>query len=314
MTPVTEMFDVLWPDRLGALLSPYALAVNVPYAVAFAAVAAEVAWLARRPGPGRRRILGSAATATGMAAGAFLVGIAYTAVFTGLWRAVAAVRWEAAADVWEAYPLVGMAATFVAWDLSGWVYHLIGHRTRVGWAAHQAHHSGADYDATLGLRQSWAPFHGLLHHPLLALLGFDVRVVIVCAAVSNCWQVLEHTSLPLRFPRWFEAVVMTPAAHRHHHGRDGALVNVGPFFTIWDRLAGTWVSPDAPAPSAYGPVRPASRNPVAIELGGWAQLARGRRGRAAVAIQAGQGGGQRAGLRSRQTVGAPGRLGVAHRR
>ena len=344
MTPVTEMFDALWPDRLGTLLSPYALAVNVPYAVAVAGVAAEVAWLARRPGPARRRILGSAATATGMAAGAFLVGIAYTAVFTGLWRAVAAFRWEAAADAWEAYPLVGVAATFVAWDFSGWVYHLIGHRTRVGWAAHQAHHSGPDYDATLGLRQSWAPFHGLLHHPLLALLGFDVRVVIVCAAVSNCWQVLEHTSLPVRFPRWFEAVVMTPAAHRHHHGRDGALVNVGPFFTIWDRLAGTWVPPDAPAPAAYGPARPASGNPVAIELAGWAQLAHARRRRAATALRPregdgrsadlaalragegegrsagvsavhrGQGDGHHPGLRPGPAIGTPGGLGVAHRR
>ena len=122
------------------------------------------------------------------------------------------------------------------------------------------------------LRQSWAPFHGLLHHPLLALAGFDIRVVIVCAAVSNCWQVLEHTSLPVRFPRWFEAVVMTPAAHRHHHARGGGLANVGPFLTCWDRLAGTWVPPDAPAPTAYGPSRPAPANPLAIEVAGWRAL------------------------------------------
>jgi sterol desaturase/sphingolipid hydroxylase (fatty acid hydroxylase superfamily) len=276
-----DLLPRLWPDGLSVLVTPYSLAVNIPYAVAFAGVAAEVAWLARRPGPTRHRILTSAATAAGMAGGAFAVGFLYTAVFRVLWEAVAVVRWEAAASFWADHPVAGVAATFVAWDFSGWVYHLIGHRTRIGWAAHQAHHSGSDYDATLGLRQSWAPFHGLLHHPLLALLGFDIRVVIVCAAVSNCWQVLEHTSLPIRFPRWVEAVVMTPAAHRHHHGRDGGLVNVGPFFTVWDRLAGTWVAPDAPAPAAYGPARPASANPVTVELAGWAQLARHLRRRSA---------------------------------
>lgn len=138
----------------------------------------------------------------------------------------------------------------MAWDLSGWVYHLIGHRTRIGWAAHQPHHTREGYDATLGLRQSSAPFHGLLHHPLLALTGFDLRVIVVCAAVSNCWQVLEHTSLPIRFPRWFEANVMTPTAHRHHHGRHGGSVNLGPLFTWWDRLTGTWMSPDVPAPTS----------------------------------------------------------------
>jgi sterol desaturase/sphingolipid hydroxylase (fatty acid hydroxylase superfamily) len=269
---VRAIFEAFSLQRLLDLATPYNLAVNVPYAVAFAGVAAEVAWLARRAGPLRSRVLRSAATATTMAAGALVVGILYTAVFRFLWEMVAALRWEAAAAFWRAHPVVGVVAAFVAWDFSGWVYHLIGHRTRIGWAAHQAHHSGPDYDATLGLRQSWAPFHGLVHHPLLALLGFDLRVVIVCAAVSNCWQVLEHTSLPIRFPWWFEALVMTPAAHRHHHGRDGGLVNVGPFFTVWDRLAGTWVSPDAPAPLAYGPARPGSSNPVTVELAGWLQL------------------------------------------
>lgn len=46
------------------------------------------------------------------------------------------------------------------------------------------------------------PFHALLPHPFLALAGLDLRTIVVCAAVSNGWQVLEHTSLPVRFPGW----------------------------------------------------------------------------------------------------------------
>ena len=222
----TDVLNVEWLTRRLSDASSHELAVNVPYALAFACVGAEVAWLAaRRQGPARAAILRSAGTATGMAAGAFAVGFLYTAVLRFLWELVATQRWGGAGAFWPDHPLIGAAATFVAWDFSGWLYHLIGHRTRVGWAAHQPHHTGEGFDATLGLRQSWAPFHGLVHHPLLALAGFDLRVVIVCAAVSNCWQVLEHTSLPVRFPRWLEAHVMTPAAHRHHHGRDGGAVN-----------------------------------------------------------------------------------------
>ncbi len=156
-----------------------------------------------------------------MAAGALVVGLAYTPVLRFLWQAMARHRFEPAVALWQAHPVLGAAAAFVSWDLAGWLYHLVGHRTRLGWAAHQPHHSGAGYDATLGLRQTWVPFHGLVHQPLLALVGFDLRVIVVCAAVSNCWQVLEHTSFDVRFPRWFAAVVMTPAAHRHHHGREG---------------------------------------------------------------------------------------------
>ena len=275
------MSELRWLASLLDSATPEALATSVAYALAFALVTAEVAWLARRPGPARRAVLTSAATATAMAAGAFGVGVLYTAALRFLWDAVATLRWEPAAAFWAGHPVVGAAVTFVAWDLSGWLYHVVGHRTRIGWAAHQPHHSGEAYDATLGLRQSWAPFHGLLHQPLLALAGFDLRVVFVCAAVSNCWQVLEHTSLPVRFPRWLAATVMTPAAHRHHHGRDGGLVNLGPFFTCWDRLAGTWVPADHPAPTAYGPRVRSPANPVAVELAGWVELVRAHRARRA---------------------------------
>jgi sterol desaturase/sphingolipid hydroxylase (fatty acid hydroxylase superfamily) len=260
-------------DRLLEGATPYALAVSASYAVVLAAVAAEVAWLAR--GPGRRRVLVATATAAAMATGALIVSVPYSAAFRVLWEAMARWRWDGAAEAWEAHPIVGAVAAFVAWDLSGWVYHLIGHRTRIGWAAHQPHHTGPDFDATLGLRQSWLPVHGLVCHPPLALAGFDLRVILVCAALSSCWQVLEHTSLELRFPRWFAAVVMTPAAHRHHHGRSAAVANLGPVLTIWDRLAGTWVPPDTPAPEVYG-LPASSSNPVTVELAGWRQLARRR--------------------------------------
>jgi sterol desaturase/sphingolipid hydroxylase (fatty acid hydroxylase superfamily) len=259
-------------DRLTA----YTLAVNLPYALAVVLVAAEVAWLARAPGPGRRVVLRSAATAAGMGSGALVVGVVYTALLRWSWAALVPYRLEPAAELWEAVPMLGAVAAFVAWDAVGWGYHAVGHRTRWGWAAHQAHHTGSAYDATLGLRQTWTPFHGLLLHPLLALAGFDLRTIVVCAAVSNCWQVLEHTSLPVRFPAWFAAQVMTPAAHRHHHGRGSEGVNLGPLFTWWDRLAGTWVPPETPVPVTYGPVVPASANPVRIQVEGWRSLARHR--------------------------------------
>jgi sterol desaturase/sphingolipid hydroxylase (fatty acid hydroxylase superfamily) len=268
-----SLADLLGSSLLRAAVTPYALAVNLPYALAVLFVTAEVAWLARPGSPVRGRVLRTAPTAAVMAAGAFAVGLAYTRLLRVLWAFVATARWDALAAFWRHHPVLGAVAAFVAWDCSGWVYHLIGHRTRVGWAAHSPHHSGPDYDATLGLRESWAPFHGLLHHPLLALLGFDLRVIVVCAAVSNAWQVFEHTSLPVAFPRWFAAVVMTPGAHRHHHGRDGGAVNLGPFLTVWDRLAGTWVPASVPAPVAYGPRVPASRNPFAIQAAGWRALA-----------------------------------------
>jgi len=246
--------------------SAYELAVNLPYAVAIVFVLAESGWLARRRAD-RRDVLGRLATAATMALGAALVGVAYTAALRQLWSAF---HLDATARLWDGRPVVHAVAAFVAWDLAGWLYHRIGHGTRVGWAAHQVHHTAEAYDATLGLRQTWFPFHGLLLHPLLALAGFDLTTVVVCAAISNCWQVLEHTSAPVRLPRSIEAVLVTPAAHRHHHGTHGGQVNLGPVLTIWDRMAGTWRPPSGPAPATYG--RPSSSNPLAVELSGWRDL------------------------------------------
>jgi sterol desaturase/sphingolipid hydroxylase (fatty acid hydroxylase superfamily) len=169
---------------------------------------------------------------------------------------------------------LGACAAFVVWDLAGWAYHWVGHRTRMGWAAHQVHHTGRGFDLTLGLRQTWLPVHGLVIYPLVALAGFRFEVVVVCAAMSNCWQVLQHLRAPVRFPRWLAAVVMTPESHRHHHGREAATVNLGPVFTIWDRAAGSWVPLGEPAPDAYGPEQPAPANPIAVEIAGWRELGR----------------------------------------
>jgi alkylglycerol monooxygenase len=249
-------------------------AVSVPYAVALAVAAVEIAWLARRPGPGRGAVLRASATAGAMGAGALVVGVAYAAVLRPVWDAVAGLAPDGAAGFWRDHPIVGAIAAFVAWDGAGFLYHWIGHHTVVGWAAHQPHHTGVGYDVSLGLRQTWVPFHGLAVQPLVALLGFDFEVIIVCVAISNAWQMLIHTSVPVRFPGWCEAAVMTPAGHRQHHGRDGGAVNLGAVFTVWDRLAGSWVPATVPAPIVYGPVEQSATNPVTVELAGWRQLYR----------------------------------------
>jgi len=113
-----------WLHPVFATATPYALAVSVPYALAFALVAAEVAWIAGRLGLARTAIVRSAATATIMAAGALVVGVLYTAALRALWETVATLRWESAAVFWRQHQVVGAAAAFVAWDFAGWVYHV----------------------------------------------------------------------------------------------------------------------------------------------------------------------------------------------
>jgi sterol desaturase/sphingolipid hydroxylase (fatty acid hydroxylase superfamily) len=101
--------------------------------------------------------------------------------------------------------------------------------------------------------------------------------VVICAAVSNLWQLLEHLSIEVAWPRWISSFVMTPDAHRQHHarqfGQHQQTVNLGPVFTVWDRMAGTWRRPEV-RPSVYGVDDNPTANPFSIELAGWKLLFR----------------------------------------
>lgn len=226
-------------DDLGRLPTGAAVAATA-YAIGLVATLAEVGWLARRPGAGRRAVLADALTASIMLAGSLVAGILYTALFVALWSLAGDHRPPAAAGFWADHPVVATTAALVLWDACFWVYHAIGHVTAVGWASHAPHHSGRSYDLTLGLRQPWFPFHGLLVWPWIALTGLPFDLVVAVGAVATVWQLLVHTAAPFEPPRWFAAVVVTPGAHRRHHDAAGAPVNLGGVLTVWDRLAGTW--------------------------------------------------------------------------
>lgn len=244
----------------------------------------EVSVLSRRHPWDRVRLAGQSRESACMATGALAVGVVYGALFALLWRAVSGLAPAGLPGWWDRHPVAAALSAFVLWDLSGWVYHLLGHRTRLGWAAHSPHHAGTGFDASIALRLTWMPWHGLLHHPLIALTGLRLEVVLVCLAVSNLLQAVQHSALLPQPPRWIASVVMTPGSHLHHHGPDGAGCNLGPVLTLWDRLAGTWVPPDpgpdarrtephrGGAPARRGPHR-GVRSALASELAGWGELA-----------------------------------------
>ena len=58
--------------------------------------------------------------------------------------------------------------------------------------------------------------------------------------VVNLWV---HTNLNVSLGP-LDALIITPAFHRLHHGRDyGQMTNFGFLLTVWDRMFGTYVDP-----------------------------------------------------------------------
>ncbi|CAN5509764.1 hypothetical protein BH10ACT3_BH10ACT3_18570 [soil metagenome] len=251
------------------------IVVNLAAAGVIAAVLGEALWLLLSVG---RQRVARLATVSAMAAGAVLVSALVSAFYAWAWPALRAAAPCSLADRWDTHPIAEVAVAFVAWDAAGYAYHWIGHRTRIGWASHRVHHTGTEYDMTLAWRQSWCPIPALVVFPTVALLGFDLDAVVMCAAVSKLWQAVVHTSLPLRLPRWLVANGMTPESHRRHHTIDGSAANLGPVFTIWDRLGGTWVGGGVDEQSTYGVADEADVDGVvALEMKGWLALVGGAR-------------------------------------
>ena len=175
------------------------IVVNVAAAAVIAGVLGESAWLVWTSGRSRVTRL---PTVAAMACGALVAGSVVATVDAHAWAAIRAVAPDAVTGFWDRHGALELIAAFVVWDAAGFVYHWVGHRTRVGWASHRVHHTGTEYDLTLAWRQSWLPLPALLIGPAVALVGFDLEAIVICAAVSKTWQALVHTSLPVRTPRW----------------------------------------------------------------------------------------------------------------
>jgi len=147
-------------------------------------------------------------------------------------------------------------STLLAVDLCFFLYHLMMHRTRIGWAIHKVHHSAEVLTPLTRYREHFleAPivdgfiivgamtvsgifawlFNGGITQITLMNMGL---LAFVYALNAN----FRHYHVCFRYPRWLEYWLQSPGMHHSHHSRlkqhwDS---NLGLFTNIWDRLLGT---------------------------------------------------------------------------
>jgi sterol desaturase/sphingolipid hydroxylase (fatty acid hydroxylase superfamily) len=141
---------------------------------------------------------------------------------------------------------LAVAVGVLAMDLVSYFWHRANHRLSFLWRFHQAHHSDLDYTVTTALR--FHPGELLLALPvrlaMIAALGLPVVVVIVFEVIFAFSNFFEHGNINLssRVERVLGGILVTPALHRRHHGRESRLLdtNFGTIFSFWDRLFGSY--------------------------------------------------------------------------
>jgi sterol desaturase/sphingolipid hydroxylase (fatty acid hydroxylase superfamily) len=144
---------------------------------------------------------------------------------------------------------------FVVVDLLYYLQHRAFHRVGVLWALHRCHHAAPDVNVWATSRNSLAInflFVYLLVNPALGFLCDRPDAFFLGAALTAALDLWRHSRVPERYaPAWLGRVLVTPAHHHLHHGRDGHDANFGANLMVWDRLFGTAREPRG-YPARYG--------------------------------------------------------------
>ncbi|WP_280221027.1 sterol desaturase family protein [Nocardia neocaledoniensis] len=156
-------------------------------------------------------------------------------LFVFVWVELA--PWHLPTDAWWYWPLLLLVV-----DIAWYCNHRFSHRVRIGWAAHQAHHSSEYFNLGTALRQKWNPWSEAIFWLPLPLLGFAPWTIYVAFAFNLIYQFFTHTETIDKMWRPIEFVFNTPSHHRVHHGSDPVYLdrNYGGILIIWDRMFGTF--------------------------------------------------------------------------
>lgn len=210
-------------------------------AVALVLLTAELLWAARPAVRGARWRLN-----LGLGLLNLLLGFSLSAI-----AALAAAGWAEAngvgllhwidAPAWLAIPIaIGLLDMAVYWQ------HRILHAHPLLWALHRTHHRDEAMDLTTGVR-----FHpgemivsGLWKAMVVITLGASPIAVLVFETILTSASLWEHANVRLsdRIDRRLRNLLVTPAMHLIHHGRDGddMRTNFGFSTSLWDRLFGSY--------------------------------------------------------------------------
>jgi sterol desaturase/sphingolipid hydroxylase (fatty acid hydroxylase superfamily) len=211
-----------------------------------------------------------AATSLLMGAGSLVtisaVKVAGFAAYSAIYSHVA--PWHLSMRAWWSWALA-----IIGVDLAYYWYHRFTHRVRVGWAAHQAHHSSEYMNFGTALRQKWNPWFDFLFWLPLPLLGVPPWALFVAYGFNLVYQFFVHTELVGKLPGPVEFIFNTPSHHRVHHGSAPVYLdrNFGGILIVWDRAFRTF-QPELQRP-AYGLIPPVStHNLITLQYGAYAAL------------------------------------------
>ena len=136
--------------------------------------------------------------------------------------------------------LLDVAGGLLLFEIAGYAYHRLAHRSRWLCRLHRVHHASPVLDWLASFRQHpleiW--LLTLAQNAPLVLLGIPLGAHATVVALLKIASVFVHANLRVPEGPWCLAVA-TPRFHHRHHQRGGAVRNYASLFPFIDRLFGT---------------------------------------------------------------------------
>ena len=152
----------------------------------------------------------------------------------------------------------------LVWDFFQYWTHRAEHRIPFLWRFHRTHHDGRVMSSSTSLRQSLgATFIGFVctHLPTVCILGYTGLSYVGGIILFSAWGYYNHANVQIEIPI-FNRVLSGPHVHHLHHTQQPQLYgcNLAAFFPFYDRMFGTYASPQrntrlstlAPRPQTSG--------------------------------------------------------------
>lgn len=134
---------------------------------------------------------------------------------------------------------------YLAADLTYYLVHRAQHSTRFWWLTHRWHHTQYPYWWLSGMRDSLAGsiIYRIFFFGWFPMLGIPKELLFFVGLHYTLHVVWTHVNV--KGKAWMgvvEWIYATPRSHIIHHASPGN--NLGNMLVIWDRLFGTYVSPE----------------------------------------------------------------------
>lgn len=133
--------------------------------------------------------------------------------------------------------------SFVLFDFSIYLWHLLSHKYEWLWRFHKVHHSDKSFNVSTGFRfHVFDLFLEILYKCLFVMIiGVEAYVVLAIEIIELFFIFFHHANLAFKYENLISQVIITPSLHRVHHSalRKEHDSNYGIVLAAWDKLFGT---------------------------------------------------------------------------